>query len=193
MLSIFLSLRSNLNFHECACDGTCGESAVHNSVVTYSATIRTHASTSRAWPRPLGRYLSAYQYNAMRFTRTRRRYLYHARRPSSRVRESLDLRSTSRVTMSGNAFNVADAALRTTQSESSSIAITAAACCASVAGSSLPSVSNAAWRTCQLESSSLAITASACCVSVAGSSLPSRFNAGSVSYTHLTLPTICSV
>ena len=45
-----------------------------------------HASTSRAWPGPPGRYGSAYQYRARRLTRIRRRYLYHPRRPRSRER-----------------------------------------------------------------------------------------------------------
>ena len=46
--------------------------------------IRSHASTSRACPGPLGRYGSAYQYSARRCTRKRSRHLYHARRASRR-------------------------------------------------------------------------------------------------------------
>ena len=54
---------------------------------------------------------------------------------------------------------------------SSSLAITAPACCASVAGSSVHSVRIAHCRTPTWQSSSLAATASACWASVAGSSL----------------------
>ena len=50
--------------------------------------IRSHSSTSRACPGPLGRYGSAYQYSARRCTRQRSRHLCQRRRPSSCERKS---------------------------------------------------------------------------------------------------------
>ena len=73
--------------------------------------IRSQASKSRACPGPLGRYGSAYQYSARLLTRSRRRHLYHAARPSRREpkpstsssltaceRTSLEAKSMPRVT-----------------------------------------------------------------------------------------------
>ena len=69
-------------------------------------TIRSHASTSRACPGPLGRYGSAYQYSTRRCTRQRIRHLYHRRRPNScecNTSNSLESRNSSRAFLAANA------------------------------------------------------------------------------------------
>eukprot|EP00966_Prymnesium_polylepis_P201786 4675365-Prymnesium_polylepis.1 len=109
--------------------------------------------------------------------------------------------SSEAATVGSSLPSVSTVALRTPPSECSSLATTAAACCASTAcsslpgvstaalrpsrrawppppprataSSSLPSVATAALRTYTSESASMAITAAACCASTASSSLPS--------------------
>ena len=68
--------------------------------------IRFHASTSRAWPGPLGRYGSAYQYNVWLLTRRMRRHLYQPSRPSRRERRSEAWKSTPWVTQRGSTRSV---------------------------------------------------------------------------------------